>query len=942
MSAGDILNPKRVRWEANERVDGVDADALSAELIEHTDALTRSQLFTPRNLGGTAPTGLIVTGFGLQLNPTGGSDGKVRVLSALGVAIDADGRRIIKDNGLQHDVSIPAGSQQLYVYWNEVAIENLTRRFISVTSPFGESPRGVETKYQSSYGFFVRAGNASSIVASDNVNGQTRALVCIGIVTNTAGVVACTGHNAITAPNGTDIVNRLSTIVPAGTPPTSSVISGSIKTLHEMVQALGHTIGQTAWKGSLGLTPSAANNYGAYNTPAGGADAAFRGSPGFFTIGNGTTVIGDYNTSDFARADLLFTALIAALPTTGGYVYIKRGVNLSNWNGATFALPASKTVEIVGDHSNLPSGTPQITFAASEAFSASGSGRLILRNLHIRWVTNAVSMAAGAQLHVFDSFLEKNVSAVDTGAAISGSTTTEMYMRDVQCSVNVNAPTSNGMFVRMTGTCRRVRIERVRLYQDTGEAFVGIDLQDIREDVIIDDVRYDLNGSTTYNPTIVKLGSLDNATDVENRYVRKLYSASPKVAGVEFTSAGWVTVEDCDVGYWISFAATYSGTGPLITNRSKGLGFDFGGPVPSFVARDCIIIGSGGRVGGAGAVQGRHAFERCTFKQNLGTTGFSGHVMQHLGTTIEEIRYNNCTFEDIGDTTTRFGCVEITATTYIRTFVAEQCKFHNIQNVVWAGSDVSTNCFEINTEQMQTCLVKGCVVTKSMSSSSGNARKGLYLLEINSSDRSGTSGEFGNVQMFSNHLGDQDPSGSFFYCSLMLVKMSNFNFISQLGFFDNFVTSVYDNGGSGKASLENIVNCASSVSVAVNPGDIICHGNVMRLKQGDGNLSSIAIDFFRFSKNGGTSQLANVSFVGNQFAVESSSAAFDGTNGFGINFVTWNTWNVTFQGNAFVYFANGTNVLKYRQNSGTTNFNSTGGTIPTSGNAMPGIQIARF
>jgi len=89
MSTGDVLNPKRVRLQANERLDTVDTDPLSAAAREHLDAYARAVEAQPRNVGSSTPTGLIIQGFGLTLNPTNPTDAKVRVQSALGVAFDA-------------------------------------------------------------------------------------------------------------------------------------------------------------------------------------------------------------------------------------------------------------------------------------------------------------------------------------------------------------------------------------------------------------------------------------------------------------------------------------------------------------------------------------------------------------------------------------------------------------------------------------------------------------------------------------------------------------------------------------------------------------------------------------------------------------------------------------------------------------------------------------
>jgi hypothetical protein len=338
--------------------------------------------------------------------------------------------------------------------------------------------------------FYVRAGNNANVVAEDSVNGVTTPLCCIGIVTNTTGTITCAGYNAVTAPNGSDITNRLSTAVALSTVPANSTQNGSVQSVTDLLRALSYTVGQLAWKGSQYLTPSAANNYGAYSLPAGGLDAAYRGLSGVVTIGNGTTVIGDFNTSDYARADLLMTAVLAVLPADGGTVVLKRGVQLTNWNTATWALPAGKTLEVVGSHSDVPSTTPQLVFAQNESWTANATGKLVLRNVHVRWVSTAFVLSTNAPATFVDCFFEKNIAAADLGACIQGSQCADVRIQRCVFVVNQSATTALGMCFRATGQTRRIRVSDVRI-TTTGADCSGIQLSDMREDCLIEDVRLD-------------------------------------------------------------------------------------------------------------------------------------------------------------------------------------------------------------------------------------------------------------------------------------------------------------------------------------------------------------------------------------------------------------------------------------------------------------------
>lgn len=264
MAIGDILNPKRVRTQANERLDVVDADALSSVAREHLDAYSRAIEAAPRAVGSSTPTGLIFQGFGLTLNPTGPTDAKIRVQSALGVAFDANGRMLIKEAGIQVDLTLPSGNSQVYVYYVESSSDSTVRRVISVSSPFAESGASIPTKFKSDVAFFTRAGDQTSIVASDVVNGGTTALCFLGVANNSGGTVTMTGYNASTAPNGAFATNRITSVTTPATPPPANTANGSVASLLDLINAVAFSVGQALWKGSGVTTPTAANNFQAF------------------------------------------------------------------------------------------------------------------------------------------------------------------------------------------------------------------------------------------------------------------------------------------------------------------------------------------------------------------------------------------------------------------------------------------------------------------------------------------------------------------------------------------------------------------------------------------------------------------------------------------------------------------------------------------------------
>lgn len=275
MSIGDVTNPKRVRTQSNERLDTVDSDALSLVPRDHLDAYSRAVEATPRNAGSSTPTGLIFQGFGLSLNPTAPNDAKVRVGSPLGVAFDSNGRLLIKELGVQVDLTLPSGNSQVYVYYSEVTSDVAVRRAISVGSPFVESPLSLPTKFKGSVAFFTRAGDQTSIVASDIVNGATTALCFLGVASNSAGTITMTGYDVVSAPNGAFVTNRITSVAAPATLPPASTANGSVATMHGLANAALYMVGQAVWKGSKNFTPSAANNFGAFTAPAVGVDGLF-------------------------------------------------------------------------------------------------------------------------------------------------------------------------------------------------------------------------------------------------------------------------------------------------------------------------------------------------------------------------------------------------------------------------------------------------------------------------------------------------------------------------------------------------------------------------------------------------------------------------------------------------------------------------------------------
>lgn len=300
MATGDSVNPKRARFQGNQRLDHVDQEFLTKQSRTHLDALSRSALSTPL-ASSAAAVGLVLTGGSVTENPTSGTDGLLRVNSELFVALDADGRMLVKPAGTALTVSIPAGGSphQIYAYFYENPTEQAKRRAIPVTTPFTEYTITPYTRAEGSVNLYVRAGGVGSVVAADTVNGVQTALVFVGIATNAAGVVTFDDSAAD---------NKLHTVKPQASRSSGSTANGSARTIHELLRAGLYELARTKYTDQGGLSGSAASTAAGANandvriTGLSGMNAALVGH--HFTIGgadsdenNGTFLITNYVSS---------------------------------------------------------------------------------------------------------------------------------------------------------------------------------------------------------------------------------------------------------------------------------------------------------------------------------------------------------------------------------------------------------------------------------------------------------------------------------------------------------------------------------------------------------------------------------------------------------------------------------------------------------------------
>jgi hypothetical protein len=485
MAAGDIINSKRPRFVPNERLDTIDGIALSEAPLKHDDVRTRSLLITPKATAAQ-PVGMILTGGSTTNNPTGAGDGKLRINTELLVAMDADGRHIIKKSGVVVDVTIPVGLHNVYLYHLETAADTQKRRFIGVNSPFAETGGNMETVFEGGYGVHTKTG---AIVAEDVVNGATRALVYLGAANNAAGTVTF---------DGTLTTNRLSTVETPGSAPASNVANGSDKTVLDLVKRALYRIGRSVYKGSNHLTPAAGNNHGAYTEHSGlGVDAAGRYVYEDITIGDGTTTFGRLDRNAYASDDLLMQAAVDLIPTNGtGIIRLKPGLDLSgNWP-ATVTISTRKTVIIEGSGAPGDGKVQMGTSTAVAMFTVTHAlTKIIFRNLYV----SITGLVEAKLLSCLDGGFEMHNCRVSHGSS-HGTAMVEIGAASALCSgIRVKNCTFNATPVAST----------------TSPWFLSGGTEPVR-DVLIEGCLFTCDGSVS--PAILLNGARDSIRIVNNHF----------------------------------------------------------------------------------------------------------------------------------------------------------------------------------------------------------------------------------------------------------------------------------------------------------------------------------------------------------------------------------------------------------------------------------------
>lgn len=886
MTTGDKALALRPRGESNERWDLVDFNAMSVTSQAFLESAIRALLSSPRATAGS-PVGERWSG-SITVNPTSSSDNLIRIDSVPFVGLDANGGLVLKPNGVTLATAVPSGgsSQQVYLYMADVAMNTQLRRKLPATTPFTEFSAAINVAFQQQANIYIRAGGAGSVIPSDAISNVTTPLLFLGIATNTAGIVTFTP-----AANMLETVTQ-PTSVPAtstGTTAAGTTQTGGQATLRELTNATLYGLGQASWKGSDFLTPSASNNFGAYTIPAGGVDKAFRQALKMITIGDGVSTFGDFNIADYPNCNSMLTAAFAALPSQGGRIWLK-GVFLSGFNGVTVTLPAGQTVEIIGDHSALPNTLPQITFAAGESFTCSATGKLILRNLHVRYAATAVFVTS-APLVIRDVYFE-STATTDTGAAIqnagSATSVTDVDVDGMTLTTLQSTNVGTGMGLRVTTIpCRRLRLLHIT-HNNAQHECGTIQLTDIREDVEIGFITYNWTLGVTIGSTvaIVAIDTTDNTTDVRRRYVHDICAnIGSTMAIFENRNVGHLYVErltgatrfgihtlapsiaagptlyrDCDL-----FSSSVAATSVAMAGQVVDLTFDtcsFGNFVAVGTDQTDILT--------------KVQFKNCTFLAPLTKVG---------GSSVQSVLVESCRFVNPSNAAdSNFSAFAVLSLSFAMSVVFRNNIIDGIQNVAYTGSDATTasRAFEVDATGIGQIICANNVMTSALSGAAGNNQLGAYLLDVSSSDRVTANMSAARIVVSNNNIGDSSS-----VC--MLLNVTKFTALNHVVINDNVVSTSYLTGIGPRMS--HIVDLESASGAS--PVNVFrFFGNTVNLQL----AASVQITFDIVRANTSTATWSTLSLDDNHIVL-SNNTVWNMTTAWGFNFTGAFITNLSVRGN---------------------------------------------
>jgi hypothetical protein len=501
---------------------------------------------------------------------------------------------------------------------------------------------------------------------------------------------------------------------------------------------------------------------------------------GWLTVGNGTTVIGDFNTSAYPNANALLIAALAALPASGGRIFLKRGVALTNFNGTPVAMPAGKTVEIFGDHSTVPLSTPQITFTTGESFTCSPTGKLILRNLSIRQAAPAggvIVTLTTAPFEAYDVFVENTgtTNAANDNAMFQGTNVTDLHLERVRYNTTAipNSVFSSKGLVYISGTAYRIFMKNVRGTNTGGDGAGLIQMDDIRNDVVMEDIIWDQTGSI--GAAGVTLASQDFTTDIRNRHLVR-YAAKGEYALAFTDGCTYLDIEEMDdrTNGGLAGNITNGATGPLRFINCQISSFqNWNGSQDDLQFRGCDFRGLTQALGSGSDSHNKITFSKCRFfGGNFGSITITCDHIRNL--LVEECYFHNYSNTSNPNSAVFFVNGGVGSHVWIR-FLRN--RIDAWQNVNYTGGDAvnSLRFFDVRAQSISLVECSGNLVTGVMEAFSGNTIASAYLLRVDNYVASDSSSPSGEIRMHDNVVGTQTGTSSsncgLLYCPHMIFDL---------------------------------------------------------------------------------------------------------------------------------------------------------------------------
>ena len=328
------------------------------------------------------------------------------------------------------------------------------------------------------------------------------------------------------------------------------------------------------------------------------------------SIGDGVTSWGDFNVSAFATAQATFSAAIAAIPSTGGTLFIKRSaVPYALTTGINLGL--GKPIVVIGENSSVEVKATAAAAAFTLTFGNHSFTNVRITRDAAATATYALAVSSGASLYMNHCHVDGMNAA--TALAVSGQFDTCTFNSTTgggTTGIAVNAHFKNAIFSNCTFTTS-VNAAASRCVS-INPVTTGID------SLTFQNCEFTGLSAMTYIAELNNTGSTLNNIKFDSCTFVGTGAADARTAIGAFTSATRVTARDCvtdSVGTFLfGSSITYADVcGCKITNSKIGIDFLSSSDVH---VDKCVITHTGTTLGQFGVRMdncSQYAVSGCSF-----------------------------------------------------------------------------------------------------------------------------------------------------------------------------------------------------------------------------------------------------------------------------------------------------------------------------------------